>query len=172
MPKYTQKERSDLSKKAVDLLRAGHDVGDVSRLLNVSVRSIQRWRRGEEGVQVVALAQAVDAAPNAISSSYDLPSDQNIRNKIQSLTTLALSTIEGILRCPDSRSTEKLRACALILDASGHNDPAACVTSKAIDFLHRQGYEIIDPTLPTEDEGVRGFTDEAAELIKQKILFG
>jgi hypothetical protein len=100
-----------------------------------------------------------------------LPTDADIRDRIQHLTAISLSTIEAILLSPDTRVADKLRACQLVLDASGHNDPAVCVASRAIDFLHRLGYIITDPSLPLENEGTRGLSDEAAQWIKEKILF-
>lgn len=170
MPKNTSKQRQDLSRKALDLLRTGHDISDVARLLSVSERTVQRWRRKQEA-KVLSIPQShavVEVSPVAAA----LPTDADIRDRIQHLTAISLSTIEAILLSPDARTADKLRACGLILDASGHSDPTVCIASKAIDFLHRLGYVITDPSLPLESEGTRGLPDEAAEWIKEKILFG
>lgn len=169
MPKNTAKERSDLTKKALDLLRAGHNIDDVATLLHISTRTIQRWRRGK----AIAFSQPdPDVVITEVSlPTAPLPTNADISDRIQGLTDIALRTIEGVLQCRDTRTADKLRACQLILDASGHNDPAACVVSKAIDFLHRQGYIVTDPTVPPEAKPMQGLSDEVVQQIKERILF-
>lgn len=178
MPKNTGKERADLCRKALDLLRSGHDAGDVSKLLKISLRTIQRWRAKAEQVgnaSCLTLPPQTSVLNDLETASQipgEPPTEVDIRGKIESLTDVALATLQNILRNPDARTADQLKACQLILSVSGWSDPAASVTSKAIDFLHRQGYQVTDPSLRTNDEGTRGLTDEAAHWIREKILFG
>ena len=177
MPKNSAKERADLSRKALDLLRSGHDPSDVAGLLKISLRTIQRWRSKAEQANNASLALPQQSSvSNSLETAFQLPSEppseSDIRAKIESLTDIVLTTLENILRNPDARTADQLRACQLILSVSGWSDPAASVTSKAINFLLQQGYVVTDPNLPPENSGQRGLTDEMAELIKEKILFG
>jgi len=180
MPKNNSKQRQDLSRKALDLLRTGHDIRDVALLLSVSERTIQRWRvKGEKANNIdLALPQQTSVL-NSLETAFQVPSEPpteptevDIRAKIETLTQLVLTTLQNILRNPDTRTADQLRACQLILSVSGYSDPAVSVTSKAISFLLQQGYQVVDPSLPPENSGSRGLTDSMAELIKEKILFG
>ncbi len=177
MPKNSSKQRADLTKKALDLLRHGHDLEEVATLLGVSRRTLERWRfKAEKNNQAsLSLVPQINA-PSSFIASSQMPSEPlgegEVRSKIDCLTGLALSNLENILLDPDARTSDRLRASQLILTVAGWTDAAATVPSRAIELLLRQGYIITDPTLPPEDSGARGLTDAMAELIKEKILFG
>lgn len=177
MPKNSAKERADLSRKALDLLRSGHDPNDVSQLLKVSLRTVQRWRSNAEKANQASLTLPQQtSASSSLETAFQIPgeppSEADTRKKIESLTDVALTTLQNILRNPEARTTDQLRACQLILSVSGWSDSAASVTAKAINFLWQQGYVITDSNVPLGNTENKGLTDEAAEMIKQKILFG
>lgn len=177
MPKNTSKQRTDLTKKALDLLRHGHDLEEVASLLGVSKRTVERWRsKAEKASQAsLTLVPQANASSSLVTSSQvssEPLSEGEVRGKIDGLTGLALSSLENILLDPDTRTSDRLKASQLVLDVSGWSDAAATVVGRAIDLLSRQGYIVTDPTLPPEDSGQRGLTDEMAELIREKILFG
>ena len=177
MPKNSAKERADLSRKALDLLRSGHDPSDVSKLLKISLRTIQRWKAKAQQSNNLGLAlpqqtSVLNSFETAFQVPDEPPTEVDTREKIETLTGAALVTLQNILVNPDVRTSDQLKACQLVLSLSGWSHSASTVVSRAITLLTQQGYEVLDPSLPPEGSSNRGLTDEMAELIKEKILFG
>jgi predicted transcriptional regulator len=138
-------DRHRLKGKAFDLLRYGKNQSEVARSCGITTRTLQRWINesqenvDQQGDLVTVVAEALDAESN--SSVVERLFAQEFFQKLDGLMPYCVEELESILKDPDSRRQDKIRACQLLGDWAGLSGGL----SGAIIRVSAAGYVISEP---------------------------
>jgi predicted transcriptional regulator len=141
----TQLDRDKLKAKVFDLLRRGKTQSEVAKSCSITIRTIQRWideaqeKVEQQGDLVAVVAEALDAESN--SSVVERLFNQEFFERLDALMPSCLQELEAILKDPDCRSGDKIRACQLLGDWAGLSGGLA----GAIIRVSGSGYIVSEP---------------------------
>lgn len=162
MAKRSQQDVAILAGKAARLLESGMSVAEVADELQVSARTVQRWRnrprllpQGRPEEKPHPHIEVVDSDDFQKNEFQEAILSYKCAGKLEALIPIALDQLESILKNPDTRTTDRLRACQLIGDWSGLNGGL----EGSIRRVLSAGYLVIDPTSqPTQEKKSPGLT--------------
>jgi hypothetical protein len=158
MAKRSQEDVAILASKATQLLKNGLSVSEVAEQLQVSTRTIQRWRNRPQVLPIRRSGIEEKPQLESIGSENEppYPSQNDFQRhlryfddagKLEALIPVALDELKHILENPDTRIADKLRACQVIGDWSG--------LSGGFDGSMRRvlaaGYVIVAPRIPAQE---------------------
>jgi transposase-like protein len=138
-------DRHRLRAKAFDLLRYGKTQSQVARSCGIAVRTLQRWvneaqeKVEQQGDLVAVVTETLDAESN--SSVVEKLFNQEFFQKLDVLMPSCLQELEDIVKDPNSRNQDKIRACQLLGDWAGLSGGL----SGAIIRVSAAGYLISEP---------------------------
>jgi hypothetical protein len=151
-----------LKSRAFELADQGLLLPEIADLLGVSLRTIQRWRASVMNPETASSedCQQTELIAGGISEQEAFDLDE--------LIPISINVLQDILQNPDSKNSDKLRAVTILGDWTGLSSGI----SGSLRRVSEAGYVVIDPTLPSEtsDDTRQGLTDEAANLIRAKLL--
>lgn len=101
-------------------------------------------------------------------------SESLVLDRIKNLMPLALSALERILQNDEISTSNLLKAVQIAADWNAYSKGLSFSLDLATEALLKAGYLVVDPTIPPESQmhPNRGLSDHAANLIREKILFG
>lgn len=169
MSKRSAQDLALLSGRAAELFERGLSTTEIAEALSVSVRSVQRWRKNP--VLPTPTPSPTSTPDEPALETEILPPDESRSEELGSLYDLipaAIEELHRILGSSDSRTADKLKACQVIGDWSGLSGGL----EGSVRRCHLAGYIVTDPTVKPRESKQQGLTEEGADLIKRKILFG
>lgn len=143
--RQAESDRHRLRAKAFNLLRYGKTQSEVARSCGITTRTLQRWinesqeKVDQQGDLVTVVAEALDAESN--SSVVERLFTQEFFQRLDVLMPSCLQELEAILKDPDCRSGDKIRACQLLGDWAGLSGGL----SGAIIRVSGSGYIVTEP---------------------------
>jgi hypothetical protein len=152
MAKRSQQDVAILAERAYRLLESGMSTSEVAQQLQVSPRTLQRWRNRP---RLLPLAELENSQIEVLDSDDDFDKMEyrgyllNFKStsRLEKLIPAAMDQLEAILIDPNSRSSDKLRACQIIGDWSGLNGG----TDGSLRRVFALGYDITAPYNPDID---------------------
>jgi transposase-like protein len=151
MAKRSAQDVAILSNRAAELLESGLTIAEVASQLDVSTRTVQRWRNRTQfspiarpEIEQKSHIEVADPIPDGLKY---LP-DFKIATNLESLIPVALDELRRILENPESRTADKLRACGIIGDWSGLNGGLY----GSIRRVFGAGYVVVDPRRSAEKD--------------------
>ena len=143
--RQAESDRHRLRAKAFDLLRRGKTQSEVARSCDITTRTLQRWinesqeKVKQQGDLVAVVAETtLSPEPNGVVERLF---DQEFFQRLDALMPSCLQELESILKDPDSRKQDKIRACQILGDWAGLSGGL----SGAIIRLSASGYIITEP---------------------------
>ncbi len=142
--RQSESDRDKLRAKAFDLLRRGKTQSEVATSCGIAVRTLQRWvseaqeKVKQQGDLVAVVTEALSAESNGVVERLF---DQEFFQRLDALMPCCLRELESILKDPDSRKQDKIRACQLLGDWAGLSGGL----SGAIIRVAASGYLITEP---------------------------
>jgi transposase-like protein len=142
--RQSESDRDKLRAKAFDLLRRGKTQSEVATSCGIAVRTLQRWvseaqeKVKQQGDLVAVVTEALSAESNGV---VDRLFNQEFFQRLDALMPCCLQELESILKDPDSRKQDKIRACQLLGDWAGLSGGL----SGAIIRVAASGYLITEP---------------------------
>ncbi len=164
MAKRSQNEVNSLTRRALELLDRGHSEKEVAEILDVSLRTIQRWKARLE-IEESNIPIGIDS-PRLLSPQEERALGVLTFGEVEKLIPNAVAVIKEILENPESRNSDRLRAAGLIGDWSGYSSGV----QGAMSIVLRAGYIVVDPDLEQSGQRSQGLTEEGANLIRAKLL--
>jgi len=143
--RQAESDRHRLRAKAFDLLRRGKTQSEVARSCDITTRTLQRWinesqeKVKQQGDLVAVVAETtLSPEPNGVVERLF---DQEFFQRLDALMPSCLQELESILKDPDSRKQDKIRACQLLGDWAGLSGGL----SGAIIRVSSCGYVVTEP---------------------------
>jgi transposase-like protein len=142
--RQSESERDKLRAKAFDLLRRGKTQSEVATSCGITVRTLQRWvsdaeeKIKQQGDLVAVVTETLSAESNGV---VDRLFSQDFFQRLDALMPSCLQELESILKDPDSRKQDKIRACQLLGDWAGLSGGL----SGAIIRVAASGYLVTEP---------------------------
>ncbi len=142
--RQAESDRHRLRAKAFDLLRRGKTQAEVARSCDITTRTLQRWineaqeKVKQQGDLVTVVAETLSPESNGVVERLF---DQEFFQRLDALMPCCLRELESILKDPDSRKQDKIRACQLLGDWAGLSGGL----SGAIIRVAASGYLITEP---------------------------
>ena len=151
MSKRSQRDVAVLAERAYRLLESGMSSAEVAKELQVSTRTLNRWKNRP---RLLPLVQAQQSSQVEESSQVEvLESDRDFEkvafreyllvhksaSRLERMIPIILDQLENILRDPDTRVSDRLRACQIIGDWSGLQGG----TDGAMRRVFAAGYDIV-----------------------------
>ena len=142
--RQAESDRHRLRAKAFDLLRRGKTQSEVARSCDITTRTLQRWinesqeKVKQQGDLVSVVAETLSAESNGV---VDRLFSQDFFQRLDALMPCCLQELESILKDPDSRKQDKIRACQLLGDWAGLSGGL----SGAIIRVSSCGYVVTEP---------------------------
>ncbi len=142
--RQSESDRDKLRAKAFDLLRRGKTQSEVATSCGIAVRTLQRWvseaqeKVKQQGDLVAVVTEALSAESNGV---VDRLFSQDFFQRLDALMPSCLQELESILKDPDSRKQDKIRACQLLGDWAGLSGGL----SGAIIRVAASGYRVTEP---------------------------
>jgi transposase-like protein len=142
--RQSESDRDKLRAKAFDLLRRGKTQSEVATSCGIAVRTLQRWvseaqeKVKQQGDLVAVVTETLSAESNGV---VDRLFNQEFFQRLDALMPCCLQELESILKDPDSRKQDKIRACQLLGDWAGLSGGL----SGAIIRVSASGYIITEP---------------------------
>ena len=149
MARKTQSEsdRHRLRAKAFDLLRRGKSRFEVAKSCGITTRTLHRWinesqeKVKQQGDLVAVVAETtLSPEPNGVVERLF---DQEFFQRLDALMPCCLQELEAILKDPECRKQDKIRACQLLGDWAGLSGGL----SGAIIRVAASGYLVTEPDL-------------------------
>ncbi len=156
MAKRSQQDVAILAERAYRLLESGMSSAEVAKELQVSQRTLQRWKNRPRLLPLAHPEQTSEVEENSQIDILDSHGDfekvafrqyllvHKSALRLERLIPTALDQLENILRDPDIRVSDRLRACQIIGDWSGLNGG----TDGAMRRVFAAGYDIVAPHNP------------------------
>jgi transcriptional regulator with XRE-family HTH domain len=143
--RQAESDRHRLRAKAFDLLRCGKTQSEVAKSCGITVRTLQRWvNESQEKVKqqgdLVAVVAETTLSPES-NGVVERLFNQEFFQKLDALMPSCLQELEAILKDPDSRKQDKIRACQLLGDWAGLSGGL----SGSIIRVAASGYVITEP---------------------------
>jgi transposase-like protein len=142
--RQAESDRHRLRAKAFDLLRRGKTQAQVAKSCDITTRTLQRWinesqeKVKQQGDLVSVVAETLSAESNGVVERLF---DQEFFQRLDALMPSCLQELESILKDPDSRKQDKIRACQLLGDWAGLSGGL----SGAIIRVAAAGYVVTEP---------------------------
>ena len=142
--RQSESDRDKLRAKAFDLLRYGKTQSEVARSCGITVRTLQRWvneaqeKVEQQGDLVAVVTETLSSESNGVVERLF---NQEFFQKLNTLMPSCLQQLEDIVKDPDSRNQDKIRACQLLGDWAGLSGGL----SGAIIRVSAAGYLISEP---------------------------
>ena len=142
--RQAESDRHRLRAKAFDLLRRGKTQAQVAKSCDITTRTLQRWineaqeKVKQQGDLVTVVAETLSPESNGVVERLF---DQEFFQRLDALMPSCLQELESILKDPDSRKQDKIRACQLLGDWAGLSGGL----SGAIIRVAASGYLITEP---------------------------
>ena len=142
--RQAESDRHRLRAKAFDLLRRGKTQAQVAKSCDITTRTLQRWineaqeKVKQQGDLLTVAAQTLSPESNGVVERLF---SQDFFQKLDALMPSCLQELESILKDPDSRKQDKIRACQLLGDWAGLSGGL----SGAIIRVAASGYLITEP---------------------------
>jgi transposase-like protein len=142
--RQSESDRDKLRAKAFDLLRRGKTQSEVATSCGIAVRTLQRWvseaqeKVKQQGDLVAVVTETLSAESNGV---VDRLFNQEFFQRLDALMPCCLQELESILKDPDSRKQDKIRACQLLGDWAGLSGGL----SGAIIRVSAMGYLVTEP---------------------------
>jgi transposase-like protein len=142
--RQSESDRDKLRAKAFDLLRRGKTQSEVATSCGIAVRTLQRWvseaqeKVKQQGDLVAVVTEALSAESNGV---VDRLFSQDFFQRLDAFMPSCLQELESILKDPDSRKQDKIRACQLLGDWAGLSGGL----SGAIIRVAASGYRVTEP---------------------------
>jgi transposase-like protein len=142
--RQSESDRDKLRVKAFHLLRRGKTQSEVATSCGITVRTLQRWvsdaeeKIKQQGDLVAVVTETLSAESNGV---VDRLFSQDFFQRLDALMPSCLQELESILKDPDSRKQDKIRACQLLGDWAGLSGGL----SGAIIRVAASGYVITEP---------------------------
>ena len=142
--RQSESDRDKLRAKAFDLLRRGKTQSEVATSCGIAVRTLQRWvseaqeKVKQQGDLVAVVTETLSAESNGV---VDRLFSQDFFQRLDALMPCCLQELESILKDPDSRKQDKIRACQLLGDWAGLSGGL----SGAIIRVSSCGYVVTEP---------------------------
>jgi transposase-like protein len=142
--RQAESDRHRLRAKAFDLLRRGKTQAEAARSCDITTRTLQRWinesqqKVKEQGDLVSVVAETLSAESNGVVERLF---DQEFFQRLDALMPSCLQELEAILKDPECRRQDKIRACQLLGDWAGLSGGL----SGAIIRVAGSGYIITEP---------------------------
>ncbi len=139
--------------KALELLANGQNQTSVANQIGVTRRTVVRWMKNPEfnqaltglGSNQFVVNPDVLESEDAIEPEIIKPqkSQLSIRERLNSLIPAIIDTTEGILKDPDTRTSDRLKSAAMLAKWSGLEDrPDTALL--AFDYLIDEGIAPIE----------------------------
>ena len=140
--RQAESDRHRLRAKAFDLLRRGKAQSEVARSCGITVRTLQRWvNESQEKVKQQGDLVPLVAETFESNSVVERLFNQEFFQRLDALMPSCLQELEAILKDPDSRKQDKIRACQLLGDWAGLSGGL----SGAIIRVASSGYIVTEP---------------------------
>jgi transposase-like protein len=142
--RQAESDRHRLRAKAFDLLRRGKTQSEVARSCDITTRTLQRWinesqeKVKQQGDLVAVVAETLSPESSGVVERLF---DQEFFQRLDGLMPSCLQELEAILKDPDSRKQDKIRACQLLGDWAGLSGGL----SGAIIRVAASGYLVTEP---------------------------
>ncbi len=142
--RQSESDRHRLRAKAFDLLRRGKTQSEVAKSCGIAVRTLQRWvnesqeKVKQQGDLVAVVTETLSAESDGVVERLF---NQEFFQRLDALMPSCLQELEAILKDPDSRKQDKIRACQLLGDWAGLSGGL----SGAIIRVAASGYIITEP---------------------------
>lgn len=142
--RQAESDRHRLRAKAFDLLRCGKTQSEVAKSCDITVRTLQRWlsesqeKVKQQGDLVTVVAETLSPESDGVVERLF---NQEFFQKLDALMPYCLEELEGILKDPNCRRQDKIRACQLLGDWAGLSGGL----SGAIIRVAASGYIITEP---------------------------
>ena len=142
--RQAESDRHRLRAKAFDLLRRGKTQAQVAKSCDITTRTLQRWineaqeKVKQQGDLLTVAAQTLSPESNGVVERLF---SQDFFQKLDALMPSCLQELESILKDPDSRKQDKIRAFQLLGDWAGLSGGL----SGAIIRVAASGYLITEP---------------------------
>ena len=142
--RQSESDRDKLRVKAFHLLRRGKTQSEVATSCGIAVRTLQRWvseaqeKVKQQGDLLTVAAQTLSPESNGVVERLF---SQDFFQKLDALMPSCLQELESILKDPDSRKQDKIRACQLLGDWAGLSGGL----SGAIIRVSAMGYLVTEP---------------------------
>jgi transposase-like protein len=150
MAKRSQQDVAILAERAYKLLESGMSSSEVARQLQVSPRTLQRWKSRPRLLPLVEGNSQIEVLDSDNFQKHEFREallSYKPASKLEALIPIALDQLESILTNPETRPSDRLRACQIIGDWSGLNGGAdgSCRRVFAL------GFDIVAPRNPNTD---------------------
>jgi transposase-like protein len=167
MSKRSQRDVAVLAERAYRLLESGMSSAEVAKELQVSTRTLNRWKNRPRLLPLTLSEQNSHVDDNSQIEVVETDGDfekQAFRkftlnyksaSKLERLIPIALNQLEAILNNPHTRTSDRLRACQIIGDWSGLNGGL----DGSMRRVFAGGYDIVAPHNP-----------DLKELYEQPVL--
>jgi transposase-like protein len=142
--RQSELDRDKLRAKAFHLLREGKTQSEVARSCGITVRTLQRWvneaqeKVEQQGDLVAVVTETLSSESNGVVERLF---SQEFFQKLNALMPSCLQELEDIVKDPDSRNQDKIRACQLLGDWAGLSGGL----SGAIIRVSGSGYIVSEP---------------------------
>lgn len=100
----------------LEMLTSGHSRVEISKKLNISESTIQRWQKLPEFKDAL---EGVAFSPVAVTSIEVTSSHRTRRERLERLLDSSIDVLEEIVKNEESRTSDKIRAIQLIGDWVG-----------------------------------------------------
>jgi hypothetical protein len=147
MAKRSQQDVAILAERAYKLLESGMSTSEVAQQLQVSPRTLQRWKNRPRLLPLAELEN--NSQIEVLDSAADFEKQEFRRgilnfksaSRLEKLISVAMDQIEAVLINPDSRPADRLRACQIVGDWSG----LAGGADGSLRRVFALGYDVVAP---------------------------
>ena len=156
MARRSEQDVAILAERAYRLLESGMSSAEVAKQLQVSTRTLQRWKSRPRLLPLAQARQTSEIEENSQIDILDSHGDfekvafreyllvHKSASRLERMIPTVLDQLENILRDPDTRVSDRLRACQIIGDWSGLNGG----TDGDMRRVFAVGYDIVAPHNP------------------------
>ena len=149
--------------EAVSGIAKGLAPSQIAKVVGVSTRTIERWRKLPEFV--AALIQIQGEASRQVKAEL-VKEVSSIGSRLENLASKSLDCLEEIIDNPESRSSDRIQAAKLLLTEWQRTQTPVMHELQAVETLVKSGYLPHEHLLRLK-EAVDTLTDETRAIFQQ-----
>jgi hypothetical protein len=149
--------------EAVAGIAKGLATRQIAKVVGVSSRTVERWRKLPEFVAALAQIQGEVSRQVKVELVENVTS---INSRLENLASKSLDCLEQIIDNPETRNSDRIQAAKLVLSEWQRTQTPTMHELAAIETLVNSGYLPYDHLLKLKD-AVHRLTDESRAIFQQ-----